>query len=59
MTWKQIEKSREIRLWVTQIVVPIAVVAGTALSIPEVRKAAAAKANQIKYDIESKIKRKF
>lgn len=59
MTWKQIEKSREIRLWISQIIIPAAVVVGTALSIPEVRKAAATKAKQIKHDIESKIKRKF
>lgn len=59
MTWKQIEKSREIRLWISQIIFPTAVIVGTVLSIPEVRKNVVIKANRIKNDIESKIKRKF
>lgn len=58
MTWKQIEKSREIRLWITQIIVP-AIAVGATLSIPEVRQAVAAKAKQIRYNIESKTTRKF
>lgn len=59
MTWKQIEKSRETRLWLSQIIIPGAIAIGTALSIPQVREAVAAKANKIKYDIQSKMKRKF
>ena len=38
MTYKQIEASREIRLWIGQIIVPAAIAIGTALSIPEVRQ---------------------
>ena len=45
MTWKQIEASREARLWITQVVVPLV---GIAAMIPEVREAAVAKYKEIK-----------
>lgn len=38
MTWKQIETSREVRLWVGQIIVPATAVVVGALSIPGVRE---------------------
>ncbi len=58
MTYKQIEASREARLWIGQIVVPAAsVVVATLLSIPEVRQMAATKANSIKESILRKTKR--
>ena len=57
MTYKQIEAAREVRLWIGQIIVPAATVAVTAMTIPEVRQAIAAKANKVKQDIESKVKR--
>ena len=57
MTYKQIEASREARLWVGQILVPTVSAAVAVLSIPEVREMVAAKANQIKYSIENKMKR--
>lgn len=55
MTYKQIETAREVRLWISQIIVPAATVAVTAMTIPEVRQAIATKANSIKQNIESKM----
>ena len=57
MTYKQIEGAREARLWIGQIIVPEATVAITTMTIPEVRQAIAAKANSVKQNIESKMKR--
>ena len=57
MTYKQIEASREARLWIGQIIVPAVSAVVAVLSIPEVRDMVATKANQIKYSIENKMKR--
>ena len=57
MTYKQIEASRELRLWIGQIIVPALTLAATAMAIPEVREAVAAKAEDIKYSIKQKIKK--
>ena len=57
MTYKQIEASREVRLWIGQVIVPAIVIAASALAIPEVRQAVAAKARDVKQSIERKIKR--
>lgn len=57
MTYKQIEASRELRLWIGQIVVPALTLAATTMAIPEVRQAIAAKAEDIKYSIERKMKK--
>ena len=51
MTWQQIETSREIRLWVGQIIVPTITLAGMAMSIPEVREAVGSKARKMKESI--------
>lgn len=56
MTYKQIEASREARLWIGQIIVPAATVVGSALAIPEVRQAVAAKAKEVKETIKNKTK---
>ena len=53
MSYKRIEASREARLWLGQIVIPVVSTAVAALSIPEVRQMVATKANQIKYSIEN------
>lgn len=45
MTWKQIEASREARLWITQVVVPLV---GIAAMVPEIRQAAMTKLQEIK-----------
>lgn len=57
MTYKQIETMREVRLWIGQIVVPIATTAVAALSIPEVRQAVATKAKSMEASIKKKIKK--
>lgn len=57
MKYKHIEAARELRLWIGQIIVPAATVAITIMTIPEVRQAIAAKANSVKQNIESKMKR--
>lgn len=58
MTYKQIEASREARLWIGQIFVPAISLAVTTLAIPEVRQAIATKAESIKQSIEWKMKRR-
>lgn len=57
MTYKQIEASREMRLWIGQVIVPAITLAATALAIPEVREAIKVKAESIKHNIESKFKK--
>lgn len=52
MTYKQIEASREIRLWITQIVVPAI---GIAMLFPEVRKTVAEKAKDVGNKIKSQL----
>ena len=54
MTRKQIDTSREMRLWIGQIVVPALTLAATTMVIPEVREAVAMKARSVM----SKLKRK-
>lgn len=58
MTRKQIDASREARLWFGQIIVPAMTLAASALAIPEVRQAVATKANDIKISIETKRRKK-
>lgn len=55
-TWKQIETSREIRLWISQIIVPVIGVTGALMAIPEVREAVKVKAVEIKDKVKSKLK---
>ena len=57
MKQKHIDASREIRLWIGQIIVPAITLAATTLTIPEVRQAVAAKAASMKRSIESKFKK--
>ena len=52
MTYRQTETSREIRLWVTQVIIPIVSIA---VMIPESREAIVNKAR----DVKDKIKNKF
>lgn len=58
MKRKNIDAAREARLWIGQIVVPAITMITTTMAIPEVRQAVAAKANEIKQNIDSKINRK-
>ena len=55
MTWKQIEASREIRLWTREIVIPAITVAGLVLSIPEVRQTISEKFASVKRSIKEKL----
>ena len=52
MTRKQIDASRELRLWITQVVIPAF---GVAMMIPEAREAVVTKAKEVKDKIKSKI----
>ena len=57
MTRKQLDQTREVRLWIGQIIVPAVTLAATTLAIPEVRQAVAAKAKSMKESIEKKFKK--
>ena len=58
MTHKQIEASREARLWLGQIIVPtVTIVATVAASNPEIRHAVATKAKSVAKSIKSKFKK--
>lgn len=50
MSWKNIEISREVRLWITQILVPIV---GVALVIPESREALKTRALKVKDKVQA------
>ena len=58
MTYKQIEASREARLWIGQVIVPAVAFAVTSLAIPEVREAIKTTARKAKYSIENKFRKK-
>ena len=55
MTYKQIEASREARLWIGQVIVPAAVAGVTLMANPEAR----AWVKQKTSDVKSKVKNKF
>lgn len=57
MTYKQIEASREARLWIGQIIVPAVTCVVTLMTIPEVRHTVTDKAKSVKRSIEEKLKR--
>lgn len=54
MTNRQIDASRETRLWLTQVVIPIA---GVVMMVPEAREAVVARVKQAKKNIEDKFKK--
>lgn len=54
MKQKHIDASREARLWLSQIVLPVF---GIVMMVPETREAAAAKVSDLKRKIESKFKK--
>ena len=51
MTRRQIDAGREVRLWITQVIIPAF---GIAMMIPEARNAVVAKFNEVKEKIKSK-----
>lgn len=54
MTWKQVEASREARLWLTQVILPVATVV---MMVPEARNAVVEKAKEAKKAIETRLKK--
>lgn len=54
MTYKQIEASREARLWIGQVIVPAAVGIAMVLAKPEARDFAKKKYNSIKDKVKTK-----
>lgn len=54
MTYKQIEASRERRLWLGQIIIPVVTVL---VAIPEVRQAVSTKAKDVKQFVKKKFKK--
>ena len=57
MTYKQIEASRELRLWLGQIIIPAIGVGVMVMSMPEVRQTVADKTNSIKQSVKNKFKK--
>lgn len=53
MTWKQLEASREARLWIGQVIIPAAV--GVMAVSPEVRQTVKTKYVQVKNTIRRKL----
>lgn len=56
MTWKQLEASREARLWIGQVIVPAAV--GIIAVSPEARQKVKAKYVQVKNTIRRKLEKR-
>ena len=56
MTYKHIEASRELRLWIGQVIVPAVTMAVAFASIPEVRNTASRKLGELKWKIKSRSK---
>ena len=57
MTYKQIEASREIRLWIGQIVVPAAAATALVLSNPGVRQSLSNLFCNVKQSVTNKFQR--
>ena len=57
MTRRQIDASRERRLWISQVIIPSLTLVATTMAIPEVRETVKAKANEIRFKIESRMKK--
>ncbi len=58
MTYKQLETAREVRLWVTQLVVPIITVGGTIIAAsPEIRQSVIDKFTKTKEAVVIKFKK--
>lgn len=54
MTYKQIEASREARLWIGQVILPIVM---AVMLVPEAREAVVDKVKTAKKNIENKFKK--
>lgn len=61
MTYKQIETSREMRLWISQVIVPVVGAAAIAMTNPDVKNYVSEKIEKTKQKVNekvSKLKRK-
>lgn len=55
MTYRQIESSREVRLWITQVVVPmLGIGAALTATVPEFREGLVAKTKEVKQKVKEK-----
>ena len=54
MTYKQIEASREARLWIGQVILPIVT---AVMLVPEAREAVVDKVKKVKKNIKNKFKK--
>lgn len=54
MTYRQIEASRELRLWIGQVIIPAVSVTAVILANPDVRNTAKQKLDSIKQKIQSR-----
>lgn len=54
MTYKQIEASRELRLWIGQVIVPAIGVSAVIFANPDVRRAAVEKVEAVKQKIRAR-----
>lgn len=58
MTYRQIEASREARLWVTQVIVPTLVLGATVvMTNPELKERVTTKLNDVKSMIKNKLQK--
>ena len=58
MTYKQIEASREMRLWIGQVIVPAAVAVVAIESNPQTRNYSSKKYNNVKSRIQKKFEKR-
>lgn len=58
MTYKQIEASREMRLWIGQVIVPAAAAAIAIASNPQTRNYVSEKYNNVKSRIQKKFEKR-
>lgn len=54
MSHKNVEASREIRLWFSQIIIPVAGIASGLMAVPEIRNATVNKIQSIKESIKKR-----
>lgn len=58
MTYKQIEASREARLWITQVVVPVLGLAtAVVVAVPEVRETVTTKAKEVAEKVKNRLRK--
>lgn len=58
MSYKQIERSREARLWLGQVIIPLLTGSALMLANPELSQKIADRANRVKTSIKNKFKKK-